>query len=106
MGSFRQIETEAKVEKLEVKNEPPLDKEENKQKEKDIRQFQQQIARTEKQIEKLEAEIKTIDEKLSNPELYQQTVSDKDFFSKYEKLKSQLEEEMKKWEELQGKLVG
>ena len=105
VGSFRQIETEVRTEKVEVKSERPEAKEENKQKEKDLKQFQHQIARTEKQIEKLEAEIKAIDEKLSNPEHYQQTVSDKDFFANYENLKKQLEEEMKKWEELQGKLV-
>ena len=105
VGSFRQIETEVRTEKIEVKSEQPEAKEENKQKEKDLKQFQHQIARTEKQIEKLEAEIKVIDEKLSNPEHYQQTVSDKDFFANYENLKKQLEEEMKKWEELQGKLV-
>jgi len=106
VGSFRQIETEIpSIKKQAASEEKPEAKEENKQKEKDLKQFQHQIARTEKQIEKLEAEIKAIDEKLSNPELYQQTVSDKDFFSKYENLKKQLEEEMKKWEELQGKLA-
>ncbi|MBI4944831.1 MAG: ABC-F family ATP-binding cassette domain-containing protein [Bacteroidetes bacterium] len=111
VGSFRQIETEVPSLKSQVTSEQPatssqeqVAREENKQKEKDLKHFQHQIARTEKQIEKFESEIKAIDEKLSNPELYQQTVSDKDFFSNYEKLKKQLEEEMKKWEELQSKL--
>ena len=107
VGSFRQIEQEkitsqkAKV----VEEEPKEDNWEKKQNEKVNRDLQIKVSKSEKQIEKLETEIKTIDEKLSNPEHYQQTVSDKDFFSNYEKLKKQLEEEMKKWEELQGKLT-
>ena len=79
-------------------------KEENKQKSKELQQLQHQVSKAEKQIEKLESEIKAIDAKLADPDQYQQTVSEKDFFSKYEKLKKQLEEEMKKWEELQQKI--
>jgi len=106
VGSFRQIETEVKTEKPVVKNEEASsDKtEDNKQKEKDLKNFQNQIARSEKQIEKLESEIKAIDAKLADPDQYQATVGEKDFFAKYEKLKKQLEEEMKKWEELQAKI--
>ena len=66
--------------------------------------MQSQISKQEKKIEKLEAEIKAIDAKLMNPESYNEVVSDKDTFSKYEKLKTQLEEEMKKWEELQKQI--
>ena len=46
-------------------------------------------------------EIKVIDEKLMHPEEYAEIVNNKDTFTKYEKLKKQLEEEVKKWEELQ-----
>lgn len=106
VGSFRQIEEEVKSEKLTVNSQQPEveTKEENKQKSKELQQLQHQVSKAEKQIEKLESEIKAIDAKLADPDQYQQTVSEKDFFSKYEKLKKQLEEEMKKWEELQQKI--
>jgi ATP-binding cassette subfamily F protein 3 len=101
VGSFRQIETEVKTEKLEIKSEQP--KEEDKQKSKEAQQAQQQISKSEKQIEKLEAQIKELDAKLADPDQYQTATADKEFFPKYEKLKKQLEEEMKKWEDLQAK---
>ena len=105
MGSFRQIETEVISQKSSRllsgrSEETQKEKEGNKQKAKKLQQFQNQIAKSENQIEKLETAIKTIDEKLMHPEQYQEAVNDKDFFSNYEKLKKQLEEEMKKWEEL------
>jgi len=106
VGSFRQIEEEVKSEKPIVNSQQPEAeaKEESRQKSKELQQFQNQISKSEKQIEKLEAEIKALDEKLSHPEQYQLATNDKDFFPRYEKLKKQLEEEMKKWEELQQKI--
>ncbi|MFI5163697.1 MAG: ABC-F family ATP-binding cassette domain-containing protein [Bacteroidia bacterium] len=114
VGSFRQIEQEKITshgnpslrDKSQVTSkENPKEKEENKQKSKEQQQFQNQISKAERLIEKLEAQIKDLDAQLADPDQYQEATADKEFFPKYEKLKKQLEEEMKKWEELQGKLA-
>ena len=105
VGSFKQIEQEkGPSQKSKVKSEQPEeDNWEKKQNEKVNREVQQQISKQEKKIEKLEAEIKAIDNKLANPDTYNEIVNNKDTFSNYEKLKKQLEEELKKWEDLQEK---
>ena len=104
VASFRQIETPSpKTQTPRHKEEAQDDKWEKKQKEKFQRELQQQISKQEKKIEKLESEIKIIDEKLMHPDQYLEVVNDKEIFSKYENLKKQMEEEMKKWEALQEK---
>jgi ATP-binding cassette subfamily F protein 3 len=106
VGSFRQIEQEpSQKSKVKSEEQPKEDNWEKKQNEKATRELQNQISKQEKKIEKLESEIKVIDEKLMNPETYNEIMKNKDTFANYEKLKKQLEEEMKKWEALQGKLV-
>lgn len=72
--------------------------------EQEQKQIRNQIKKVETEIERLEAEIKICDEKLSNTETYNQLVNDKAFFDNYNKLKSSLEAEMQKWEELSGKI--
>ena len=104
VSSFKQIEEPGIKPKAIVEEKTVDDNWEKKQNEKINREVQSQISKQEKKIEKLEAEIKAIDAKLMNPESYNEVVSDKDTFSKYEKLKTQLEEEMKKWEELQKQI--
>lgn len=68
-------------------------------------QMQSQIKKSEEQIERLELEIKNLDAKLAVPETYEQLSKDPNFFNSYNKLKKDLEVEMKKWEELSSKLV-
>ena len=104
VSSFKQIEEPGIKPKAVVEEKTVDDNWEKKQNEKINREVQSQISKQEKKIEKLEAEIKAIDTKLMNPESYNEVVSDKDTFSKYEKLKTQLEEEIKKWEELQKQI--
>lgn len=72
--------------------------------EQEQKQIRNQIKKVEGEIERLEAEIKKCDEKLSNTETYNQLVNDKAFFDNYNKLKTSLEAEMQKWEELSAKL--
>lgn len=105
VGSFRQIEQDVKP-KPKVEVEEKEDNWEKKQKEKVQRETQSQISKHEKKIEKLESEIKDFDEKLANPDTYNEVINNKEAFATYEKLKKQLEEEMKKWEELQSKIAG
>lgn len=63
-----------------------------------------QLKKLEEKIEAIEKEIKGMDEKLSDAEQYQQLVSDKHFFDNYNRLKSELESEMNRWEELSSAL--
>jgi len=72
--------------------------------EQEQKQLRSQLKKVEAEIERLEAEIKKCDDKLSNTETYNQLVNDKAFFDNYNKLKSTLEAEMQKWEELSGKI--
>ncbi|MBL7895155.1 MAG: ABC-F family ATP-binding cassette domain-containing protein [Bacteroidia bacterium] len=88
------VKKEAVVEKKQV-----VDSNEQEQK-----QIRSQIKKVESEIERLEAEIKKCDDKLSNTETYNQLVNDKTFFDNYNKLKTSLEAEMQKWEELSAKL--
>lgn len=82
-----------------AEKKPTVDANEQEQK-----QIRNQIKKVEGEIERLEAEIKKCDEKLSNTETYNQLVNDKAFFDNYNKLKTSLEAEMQKWEELSAKL--
>lgn len=82
-----------------AEKKPAVDANEQEQK-----QIRNQIKKVEGEIERLEAEIKKCDEKLSNTETYNQLVNDKAFFDNYNKLKTSLEAEMQKWEELSAKL--
>ena len=87
-----------------VKIEKPKPNPVEQEKEKEQKQIRNQIKKSEEEIEKLESEIKLCDEKLSNPETYALLTNDKNFFDNYNSLKAKLDAEMKKWEELSGKL--
>lgn len=76
------------------------------QKEQEQKQLRSQIKKSEEKIEKLEAEIAAHDKKLADPVEYEKLAADQSFFTAYEKLKSELDEEMKRWEELSGGLAG
>jgi ATP-binding cassette subfamily F protein 3 len=85
-------------------SENKVNHEEQKQKEKEMRVVQNAVAKSEQEIARLEKEINTFDEKLLDPEQYAVVVADKQMFARYETMKKQLETEMFKWEELQGKM--
>jgi ATP-binding cassette subfamily F protein 3 len=63
-----------------------------------------QIKKVEENITTLEAKVKDCDDKLSDAAQYEKLMNDKTFFDNYNKLKSDLEKEMEKWEELSGKI--
>ena len=60
------------------------------------------INNIESKISKLEKDISVIDIALEND--YEKTIAQADFFSKYEKMKNELGDLMKKWEYLTTKL--
>lgn len=70
----------------------------------DAKKIKADLDKCEKRIADLEAEIKTLDTKLADAAEYEKLTKDANFFSNYDKLKKQLEEEMGKWEELSEKL--
>lgn len=70
----------------------------------DAKKIKADLDKCEKRIADLEAEIKTLDNKLADAAEYEKLTKDANFFSNYDKLKKQLEEEMGKWEELSEKL--
>jgi len=80
------------------------DREKKKQFEKEIRKIKTQIDKSEEAISQLEEEVKQTDEMLINPETYKSVLADKEFYAKYEKLKRQLENELRNWEQLQSEL--
>ncbi|MDP1800032.1 MAG: ABC-F family ATP-binding cassette domain-containing protein [Bacteroidota bacterium] len=69
------------------------------------KQIRSQIKKVEENIANLEVKIKECDTKLSDASQYDKLVNDKTFFENYNQLKSNLEKEMEKWEELSGKLI-
>ena len=77
---------------------------EAQEKKKQQAQLQTQIKKSEEEIERLESEIKKLDAKLSVPETYDTLSKDPNFFNSYNKLKKDLETEMKKWEDLSSKV--
>ncbi|HEV7232073.1 MAG TPA: ABC-F family ATP-binding cassette domain-containing protein [Bacteroidia bacterium] len=105
--SFKELEQKTKQTKVAAAAAPvaenKVNHEEQKQKEKEVRTLQNQVSKSEQEIARLEMEIKKVDDKLLDPEQYNVVVSDKEMFSRYEAMKKQLEAEMMKWEDLQGK---
>jgi ATP-binding cassette subfamily F protein 3 len=97
----KKVDLAAKVEKKEAfeKKKPEVNANEQEQK-----QLRNQLKKVEAEIERLEKEIKICDDKLSNPETQNPAVNDKAFMSNYSNLKSLLEKEMEKWEELSSKI--
>ncbi len=75
------------------------------QKEAEQKQIKSQIKKVEENISNLEAKVKECDDKLSDASQYDKLVNDKTFFDNYNQLKSNLEKEMEKWEELSSKLA-
>lgn len=63
-----------------------------------------QLEKSEKRIAELEAEIKTIDNKLQDAAQYDKLTADKNFFANYDKLKKDLDQEMKNWEAISEQL--
>ena len=86
------------------KKQVPASDFEAAEKKKQQAQIASQLKKTEEQIEKLEAEIKSLDDKLAVPEAYESLTKDPHFFSSYNALKKELENEMAKWEDLSSKL--
>jgi len=71
---------------------------ERKEMDKQIRKVVTQLEGVEKRIEEVETEISNLDAKFATPD--EQTSNDYKFFEKYQDLKGELNDLMKRWEEL------
>jgi len=108
MESLSELELSTKTslqkeKKIEVSTHQ-LNREKKKQVEKEARKIKNQIEKSEEQISLFEKEVGKIDEMLINPETYKNVLADKEFYANYEKLKLQLENEIKNWEILHKKM--
>ncbi len=104
LGEMNSKSPFVKAKEEATKQEKPQAEVKNEELEKEKKQLRNQISKAEKEIERLEAEIKVMDNKLANPDTYNQLVNDKTFFDAYNKAKKDLEKEMQSWEELSSKL--
>jgi ATP-binding cassette subfamily F protein 3 len=92
---------EVKVEKKPIVTSSAVEKNNDAEQ----KQIRSQIKKVEENIANLEVKIKECDDKLSDASQYDKLVNDKTFFENYNQLKSNLEKEMEKWEELSSKLA-
>jgi ATP-binding cassette subfamily F protein 3 len=95
--SFREIELKKRPEPAAEKMVKPLITVDQKQKQKEWKKLQKQVADSEKKIAELEETIRHMELRLSQPESLS-AAETKEIYSRYEKYKKQLEQEMKTWE--------
>ena len=106
--SFRKIESMRELErKTKIPVKPlkvPLDKQQRKDLDKQIKQTSNQLSKVERQISDLESLISVADENLANPEKSSALLADEEFFKNYQGHKDTLEDCMEKWAELEDQL--
>jgi ATP-binding cassette, subfamily F, member 3 len=104
IASLRDLELSKKVSLQKNKKAETsahhANREKRKQLERELRKIKTKIEKSEEVISQLEREVVDIDAMLINPETYKNVLADKEFYANYEKLKLQLENEMKQWERL------
>jgi ATP-binding cassette, subfamily F, member 3 len=102
LKTLSQLEEEnRKKTPLTNREEPSLNKkkyEKQKTFDKEIRRLKNLVEKVESEIERLEGEIKKTEEILVQPEKFKDKVLGVQVYKEYEKLKGQLDNEMKKWE--------
>lgn len=106
--SFRKIESMRELErKTKIPVKPlkvPLDKQQRKDLDKQIKQTSNQLSKVERQISDLESLISVADKNLANPEKSSALLADEEFFKNYQGHKDTLEDCMEKWAELEDQL--
>lgn len=100
--SMRELEKRSKV--IVAPIAAPLDKQERKALDKDIKKVSNQLSKVERQISDLEASIAKTDVDLANPEISERLLADETFFKNYQNSKSTLDECMEKWAECESEL--
>ncbi|MEJ5302802.1 MAG: ABC-F family ATP-binding cassette domain-containing protein [Bacteroidales bacterium] len=72
--------------------------------EREKRKIAAQISKCEESIEKAEQEIAAMDQKLAAPQQYQDVITSKDFFDRYNYLKNKVNHLLEEWEQLHAAL--
>jgi ATPase components of ABC transporters with duplicated ATPase domains len=101
--ALSQLETSEKTAATEPVKKVSLNKvnwEKRKDFEKEFRKIQNLISKSETEIGRLEAEIKITEEMLIQPEKFKNKLLGGQLYNEYEKWKTLLDKEMKKWENL------
>jgi len=96
----RNVESLREVEKRTVIKETPKEnKQQSYEEQKKLKSLNNRLSNVEAQINQLERDIKKIDLELTIN--YEEVTSKPNFFDKYQKMKSDLQDFMDKWEEIQ-----
>ncbi len=82
--------------------QPEPDK--SKDREKELKKIKAEIEKSEQRIAELETKIAETDKKLADQNQFHELTKDPNFYTNYEQLKKQLENEMTNWEKLSGQL--
>jgi ATP-binding cassette subfamily F protein 3 len=108
LENLKQLETTEKLnyeDKSEKISENKINWEKRKINEKEIRKIKNKIQKCEDEISRLENEISMMDSIMANPEEFQKNIENNSFFSKYEILKQNLNQQIQLWEELHYELL-
>jgi ATP-binding cassette subfamily F protein 3 len=102
LTQLKELETKQKetISKPQTKSENKLQWEKKKELEKQSRKVKNSIAKVEDDIEKLEAEVEKLNQKLAEPEKYEEEIKSGEFYRQHDKLNNQLAESMEEWEKL------
>ncbi len=101
IDTLRQLEISGKIKqgtKEEKNTGQKLNWEKKKLLDKDARRVRGEIEKSESEIERLESEISEMDKALINPETYKTILDSADLYTKYNKLKKDIELQMELWE--------
>ncbi len=98
------VKAEAAPQKEKPASDGKISWEKKKDRERQVRKLENQVRRTENTINELEKEIGEMDELLAAPDKETLMRLEQDFFSRYERKKKKLADEMERWEKLAGKL--
>lgn len=104
LSQLESMEKSRNVEPVKKASTNKVSWEKRKDFDKEIRKIQSMITKSEIEISRLEEEIKKTEEILIQPEMFKDKVIGGQFYNEYEKWKSLLDKEMKKWEDLQHDL--
>lgn len=99
--SLQQLELKNTFKKEAAKEEPGPKHKNNKSKE--LKKLEKEISVTEKNISQMETAIALLEKKMADP-VTMQSAESKDIFIQYDKLKTDLNTEMKSWEALQEQI--
>ena len=87
-----------------VVSDNKLKYEQRKQQEKKIRKLKNSIGTVEAEIEKLEEELAQINDKLSDPEKYQEEIKSGELYKQHSDVDAKLQQVMEQWEQLHAEL--